>query len=237
MLDRGHRESDASMAMRFDWIWGMAKRSVQTNQTPDNGCALAIILGVIVIAILGIGKCSGGTTSNTMVNELAAINANMSSAIAAQTPSPPEPLSAASVTRGIGHLRLAVGVEGFSGAMIYSQNCYDALTHEFSWAKLDACGAFDMLAVRSMPEADTGDLASEVTYFESETAAGRYLAAATGAGEAAPEADQRLSQLQARIARTRTAGRTPPPPAPTRADANTSTVGDGDDPGNSLDSD
>jgi hypothetical protein len=196
-----------------------AKRPSQPSvQKPDNGCALAVVIGVIVLLILAVGRCSGnrsdGNSASTAYNTA---NADMSNAIAAQTPPPVEPLNAASVTRGTAHLRTAVTAEGLSGAMIYSQNCYDALTRAFTWAKLDTCGAFDMLAVRSIATAETAGLIYEPGYFESEAAAQRYLAAATGAGQPAAEADARLSQLQARVARARTTGR--PAPAATNDDA------------------
>lgn len=167
---------------------------------------------VIVLVVSGLGNCS---SSNNGANSAAAnfLDENVSAGIAAQTPPPPQPLSAVGVSRGMAHLRLAAAAEGFAGAMVYSQNCYDALGHQFTWAKLDTCGAFDMLAVRSMANADTSALTSEIAYFQSETAAGRYLAAATGAGEPAAEADGRLSQLQARAARARTAGPRPTPVA------------------------
>jgi len=174
---------------------------------------LLATIGVILLLIYAVSRCSGSTSGNSASDVYNATNAEMSNAIAAQTPPPPEPLNAASVNRGIVHLRLAVSAEGFPGAMIYSQNCYAALGREFSWAKLDQCGGLDMLAVRSIANADTAALTSEPAYFQSEAAAGRYLAAATGAGEAASEADQRLSQLQARTAHARLVGRRPPPPA------------------------
>jgi hypothetical protein len=161
-------------------------------------------LGVLVIAILAfiamVSKCSSSpdaldTTSTNLMD------GNISAGVAAQQPPAVEPLSKASVTRGISHFRLAYGAEAFPGAMIYSQNCYDALTHKFTWAKLDICGAVDMLAVRAILTADSANLDSETAYFESEAAAGRYLAAATGGGELAAEADNRLIDLQARTAR------------------------------------
>jgi hypothetical protein len=199
----------------------------------SDGCGVAAILGIIVVVILAVGRC-GSSTDNASYPTVNELNANMSNAIAAQSPPPPEPLNAASIARGTGHLRLAVTAEGLSGAMIYSQNCYDALAREFTWAKLDACGAFDLLAVRSITDADTGGLANEADYFQSEAAAGRYLAAATGAGEPAPEADQRLSQLQARTARMRTVGRAPPA-APDSTEATSSNVTE--DTNDSLDAD
>ncbi|WP_163364485.1 hypothetical protein, partial [Escherichia coli] len=79
--------------------------------------------------------------------------------------------------------------------MIYSQNCYDALSRAFNWAKLDLCGGFDMLAVKAADGVDTAGLNTEIEYFGSEAAAGRYLALATKAGEAAEDADKRLEAL------------------------------------------
>ena len=177
------------------------------------GCG-AIILVIIALAS-GARSCSGGSANNTA----AFVDGNVSNAIAAQPPPPPQPLSVPAVNRGTSHLRTAVTAEGFSGAMIYSQNCYDALAHQFTWARLDTCGAFDMLAVRSIAEADTAGLDNEAGYFQSEAAAGRYLAAATAAGEPAGEADTRLSDLQTRVQRSAVVGRRPAPVAGTTVNA------------------
>ena len=174
-----------------------------TGATPavaDNGCGLALLIGMTLLVVLAVGKCSSHDGSNLSSQNLE-VEQNLTAAVAAQSPPPVEQLNAASVTRGIAHLRLAERAEGLSGAMIYSQNCYDVLGRHFTWAKLDTCGAFDMMAVAGLPQADALGLEKEVGYFESETAAGRYLAAAKGAGEDADEADVRLSQLQARISR------------------------------------
>ncbi|MEA2885144.1 MAG: hypothetical protein QOH32_4400 [Bradyrhizobium sp.] len=175
-----------------------------TKPADNSGCiGAAIVIGAIFFLLLIVGKCSSNTTSNTA--DLSASNMaaeNISSAVAAQGPPPVQPLSEPAVKEGLAQLRLAEKAESLSGAMIYSENCYDALSHQFSWSKLDSCGAADMLAVRTLPELDLSSLDSEAKYFESEAAAGRYLAAATGAGEAADEADRRLSQLQARVKHT-----------------------------------
>ena len=189
--------------------------------------------GLVAALILGVGaisKCSGAPTPGNAAANF--IDGSVSNGIAAQAPPPVEPLNAAAITRGTGHLRLAVTAEGFSGAMIYSQNCYDSLAHRFAWAKLDTCGAFDMLAVRSIAGADTANLISEPGYFQSEAAAGRYLAAATAAREPATEADTRLSQLQSRTARAATVGRraapTPTPEANTAAREQDNAIPPGD---------
>lgn len=185
-----------------------------TTQAPTNeGCTTGIVIALIIAALIGISKCSSSGTSSSDANTSnpAAVEQNLSAAVAAQSPPPVEPLNASSVGRGLTHLRLAQRAEGFSGAMIYSQNCYDALSRKFSWAKLDTCGAFDMLTVRSLPDADVSGLDKEVSYFEAETAAGRYLAAATGAGESTDDADKRLSKLQARVVKAPALIKPPPP--------------------------
>lgn len=186
-----------------------------TPSSTGQGWALGII-GTVVLVIL-VGQCADDSSQSNLTALMNQSNAEMGNAIAAQAPAPAEPLSETSMVRGISHLRLAVRAEGYSGAMVYSQNCYDALARKFSWAKLDQCGAADMLAVRSIDSADISGLSSEAGYFESEAAAGRYLAAATGAGEPPGEADTRLSQLQSRLARERLAG--VPAPVPKQDDA------------------
>jgi len=95
-------------------------------------------------------------------------------------------------------MKVAMAAEGPSGAMIYSQNCYEALTHTFSWKRVDTCGAADALTAQRLDDA-TDALPSETAYFESEAVAGRYLAAVTGAGEEAEKADVRLEALQALV--------------------------------------
>jgi hypothetical protein len=172
----------------------------RTQADGQNGCTVAIWAGIALVVVLAVGKCSSTGTSNVSTSSLE-VEQNLTAAVAAQSPPPVEPLNAASLARGIAHLRLAERTEGLSGAMIYSQNCYDALSRHFTWAKLDTCGAFDMMAVGGLAQADVAGFDKEVGYFESETAAGRYLAAAKGAGEDADGTDVRLSQLQGKVSR------------------------------------
>lgn len=197
----------------------MGKSPKSSAKQANDGCIVWAVIGGILLLLYLISRCSPDTADTNGIEAMNAANAEMGNAIAAQSPPPPEPLNAASVSRGVAQLRLAAGAEGFSGAMIYSQNCYDALSREFTWARLDQCGAADMLAARSIDSADTVALVSEPTYFQSESAAARYLVAATGAGQPAPEADTRLSQLQGRVARERLAARRPPRPANDGADS------------------
>ncbi|MEI9899142.1 MAG: hypothetical protein WDN31_02355 [Hyphomicrobium sp.] len=67
----------------------------------------------------------------------------------------------------------------------------------------------DALAARSVAAANTDGLDNEAGWFQDETAAGRYLAAATGAGEEPEAADRRFSELQARTANLGTLGQLP----------------------------
>jgi hypothetical protein len=204
------------------------------KQPAGNDTVGWLVLGGVIAFILLVGQCSDNSETSDHSALMNASNAEMGNAIAAQGPPPIQPLSEVSVGRGISHLRLAVSAEGFSGAMIYSQNCYDALTRKFSWAKLDQCGGADMLAVRSIENIDTAEFSSESAYFQSEAAAGRYLAAATGAGQPPTEADTRLSQLETRAARARPAVR-PVASSELPDDATTIEADDNSQLGNRLD--
>lgn len=157
-------------------------------------------IGVVVVILICGATVSHCSKTVTDPSKLAATQfaENTSQAIAAQGPAPVEPLNAASVKLGTAEARVAMTAEGISGAMIFSQNCYEGLTHTFTWARLDVCGAADMLATKSVDDNDAVRT-TEAGYFDSETAAGRYLAAATGAGEDAAEADVRLQSLQASV--------------------------------------
>ncbi len=97
----------------------------------------------------------------------------------------------------------AFASEGLSGSMIYSQNCYDALSHAFSWRLLDTCGAADLKGVASVPEDQVNGMEKEIAYFQSEVAAARYLGATTGAGASADDADVRLAKIQQRVPQTK----------------------------------
>jgi hypothetical protein len=172
--------------------------------TSSNAGCIWLAVAAIAVACFAIGKCSSPDTGKTASNASVPVNEAqqaIGNAIAAQQPAPVVPLSKASVSHGIAYLRLASGAEGLAGEMIYSQNCYDALSRHFSWAKLDVCGAFDADAAQSLGDSDATGYEKETAWFQSETAAGRYLKAATAAGEDADEADTRLSDLQAVVSR------------------------------------
>ena len=107
-----------------------------------------------------------------------------------------EPLSSKAITAGFDHYAKVAKAAVEGGAEIYSTNCYASLAKEFSWATLDRCGGFDQAAVR-VADADVSYFnQSELDYFASEAAAGRYLAVGTTAGLSSDDADMRLEALQ-----------------------------------------
>jgi hypothetical protein len=166
-----------------------------TDAKPEKGSGgWLLILGVLGLLFL-VGMCSSsdddtapGFASQSLSQQIAAMPAPTEVVIA--------PLSSASVRKARRHLDAVIAAEGLSGAMIYSQNCYDALSHAFSWARLDQCGGFDLLAVSAVDTTSVSGLATEVAYFGSEEAAGRYLALAIKGGQVPGEADLRWSQLE-----------------------------------------
>lgn len=173
--------------------------------SPKNGGGALWIFGAIALVALVIASQHSSPTTGTADGNQT-ISADMGnaqqalvSAVAAQKPPTPAALSPTAVRRGAGRVSLA-GREGPGGEMIYSQNCYDVVGRAFSWSKLDECGAFDAEAARSLAD-DASAMPTEVAWFDTETAAGRYLKAATAAGLEATSADERLSDLQRRIER------------------------------------
>lgn len=161
----------------------------------NNGC---LALGAVGLLIFVIAKCASsdggtGSTPSPTSNTQQAIE----TVVQEQQTSPVQPLNRRAVARGLANVKLAA-VESSAGEMIYSQNCYDALAHAFSWSKLDNCGAFDAEVSSLQGDDASGAEGSEVSWFQSEAAAGRFLKAAVAAGESADEADQRWSAIQKR---------------------------------------
>jgi hypothetical protein len=175
-------------------------RKAASDEAKAPQTSIMIWAGFGVIALLAvIGQCSSSNTAGSAATEASnTAQAAISDAIATQAPPLVLALKGSSVKVGEANLKKAA-VEGLPGEMIYSQNCYDALGRHFSWNKLDICGAFDMAAVRDLGDSDATGFDKETAWFENETAAGRYLKAAVAAGETEESADQRLSDLQARI--------------------------------------
>ena len=156
-----------------------------------------IVMGVVGLLVM-VGMCSSpddevtqSFASPTLSEQIQGMPSPTATAIAS--------LNLASVRTARRHLRVVTEAEGLPGAMIYSQNCYDALSREFSWEKLDQCGGFDLMSVRAVDAMSVDGLDTEVDYFGSEAAAGRYLAVATKGGELPEDADVRLQRLQREV--------------------------------------
>ncbi|WP_206240449.1 hypothetical protein [Novosphingobium terrae] len=157
--------------------------------------------GAIVVGALALGQCSTSSRNAGSAATDVAQNA-IGSAIDAQTAQGVPivtPLSKSDVQIGMSHLRQVAKAEGLAGEMIYSQNCYDALSRHFTWPKLDQCGAFDLGAAQSLGDGTATGFDKEIAWFQSEAAAGRYIKGATAAGEEAEKADVRLNDLQTRV--------------------------------------
>lgn len=179
----------------------MNRRSTGTaSKGSSRGIAWTIgIIGTLVV-LVNVSKCS--STSPRTPAEVAASDPaikTLTSSVAAQTPPAIQSLSSPAVREGLAEMGKAFASEGLSGSMIYSQNCYDALSHAFSWRLLDTCGAADLKGVASVPEDEVSGMEKEIAYFQSEVAAARYLGATTGAGASAEDADTRLVEIQQRL--------------------------------------
>ncbi|WP_380785420.1 hypothetical protein [Sphingomonas sp. R86521] len=119
-------------------------------------------------------------------------------AVAAQPPSPPEPLSPVGVRRGAARVSITAKEE-LAGEMIHSQNCFDHVGRALGWRKLDECGGFDAEARSTLGDGEPVGAENEMSWFEIEAAAGRYLKVAVDAGLNANAADLRLAALQAKV--------------------------------------
>lgn len=161
----------------------------ETPQGNNTGCwAIAIIAGLI----LSVSFCSEKKNAASEAVETMAVAAPVDAAGKPVI----EPLSSKAITAGFDHFAKVAKAAVEGGAEIYSINCYASLGKEFNWATLDRCGGFDQAAVR-LADADVSYFnQSEIDYFASEAAAGRYLAVGSTAGLASDDADIRLSALQ-----------------------------------------
>lgn len=186
---------------------------------PSSSGGWFLVILIIVVLVM-VGQCSdkkdAAAAENVSMTDMNAADA----ATSAPTVSPPatpsggvQPLDAKTVAQGMGEERSVMAAQGLSGAMIFSQNCYDALGRAFTWSKLDECGAFDALAAARLTDDDAALHEKEAAYFDGETVAGRYLEAATGAGEEAGEADQRWARLQSKTKPSKPAARSDIPEA------------------------
>lgn len=158
----------------------------------------------ILAAIVGIGflvwvVSLGGTNTDavsTGTPQTTDAKPALESSQAALTPAQPMPLDRSAAQRGYRQFQVIAAAHVPGGSEIFSQNCYEALGKPFDWHQLDRCGAYDALAVRWTEENDNVAGNDDLTYFQSETAATRYLQAATSGGLPADVADTRWAALQ-----------------------------------------
>ena len=169
--------------------------SYQSDQTGSSGLGWLAVLVIIVIFLLA--TCGRKEASNTDSNLVpAAPESLVVNDVAAAALEPPSPLDMSAVKRGYGQWRLVAKVKLADSSEVYSRNCYEALEKTFDWHQLDRCGGFDALATRWVDES-TSSTDAELTYFQTETTATRYLAAATAHGLPADQADLRWATLEA----------------------------------------
>lgn len=159
-----------------------------SSQESNTGCWL---FAGLVAVVLTLSYCNKKEEPSQPVMEAADVSMPVL---------PPEPvideLSPDEVSTGFDHFATVAGAMVSGGAQIYSTNCFAALTKSFAWSMLDRCGAFDQAAVR-IAGSNSGYFGdSELSYFEPETAAGRYLSATINGGLGSDAADLRLLELQ-----------------------------------------
>ena len=177
---------------------GTSPSATGSRGTSGGGCGKPVAIAVVVMLCLAAyaGRSGKGRTADTepsSVVDTPAPSLPEPPPAAVQTAASVEPLSRADVAAGARALAAMRAADGWSGAMVYSRNCYASLDRRFAWNDLDRCGGFDASAAGLLDDATISDEAA--TWFESETAAGRYLAAAMRAGGTPSDADVRWSKV------------------------------------------
>lgn len=157
-----------------------------------------VLAGIIFIGVMVWVSSSPSATegdNTTSATSVAAPESSDTNLVAAGPP-PPSPLDRSAAQRGYAQFRKLAGLSADGSAQIYSRNCYEAIGKVFDWHQLDRCGGFDAIASRWTDEAEAVD-ADALSYFQSETAATRFLQAAASNGLSGAEADQRWARIQA----------------------------------------
>jgi len=178
------------------------------SQPPDKSANRSgwILAGIVAIGVIvWISSSTNTTTTATSATPSSNSDAGLEGAAANLTttaPAPPVPLDVRAAEHGHTQFRKLSVLGADGSAQIYSRNCYDSLSKSFDWHQLDRCGGFDALATRWTDESDSVD-SDALTYFQSETAATRYLQVASANGLPATDADQRWARIQAMAQKTR----------------------------------
>jgi len=178
------------------------------SHAPDKGTnrfgwILAGIVGIGIIAWIGSSGTNTTTSAPTTTSPDNAVGLEDAEAnLSVAAPAPPMPLDVSSAQRGYAQFRKLSTLGADGSAQIYSRNCYDALGKAFDWHQLDRCGGFDALATRWTDEGQGVDMGA-LSYFQSETAATRYLQVASANGLPPTDADQRWAKILSMAQKTR----------------------------------
>lgn len=156
---------------------------------------IAAVVGVVVLMVyLGRGdRVATSADSEPTVAPTADRTISGPTSPPSPTPAATQSLSRARVRAGITMLATMRRADGWDGALVFSRNCHAALETTFNWGGLDRCGGFDAAAAAQIDDPNITEEAAE--WFQSEAAAGRYLALTTTAGLPPEEADARWSAL------------------------------------------
>lgn len=184
----------------------MASKPPQATSDARLGCILAVIVGIGLL-FWATSQKDLGTTPPPVTGDA---GGNLALVEQPETASPPLPLNPRAARRGYAQFQKLAAASVPGSSEIFSRNCYEALAKPFDWRQLDRCGAFDALAARWTTENEDVAGEDDLAYFQSETAATRFLQAATGAGLPAQAADERWASLQAMAGRIHLARKSPP---------------------------
>ena len=192
---------------------------IEPKQSPpsDNPLKwiLAAVLGIgSVVWVANLGSTNNAASSASTPQSIDS-NSTLESTEATLTPAPPLPLDPSAARRGYGQFQMIAAAHVPGGSEIFSQNCYDALGKPFDWHQLDRCGAYDALAARWTEENDSVAGNDDLTYFQSEVAATRFLKAAASGGLPADQADIRWATLQSMALKARLVEKAAEPEAAT----------------------
>lgn len=163
----------------------------RTPPLPKSGSPIGWLIG-IGVGLFVLFKIAGAPDPNrATTDETVELNVMEPVITPVEVPEP----ALADVHRAARHAGLALGAEGAEGAQIYSQACFASLERKFSWSKLDQCGSFDALVIRTETPAELGSLGEWNGWFTAEAAQARYDSAAKAGGSDQPAADSRQSAL------------------------------------------
>jgi hypothetical protein len=159
------------------------------------------ILGIGVLIWVASLSSTGVNTDTNSVSGLQSTNSDSGATQASPTPEAPLPLDPSAAKLAYRQFKTIAAAQVPGGSEIFSENCYAALGKPFDWHQLDRCGAYDALAVHWTEENEAVAGNDDLTYFQSETAATRFLQAATSGGLPADQADIRWAALQSMAAK------------------------------------